>query len=164
MCVVMPSIVTHGIDRIYTPDDGRGLGLQGMINDVLAGCDFEVGQPTEAPGLLEGVKQRQPAAIARAISLVENYPEATEELRAGIAQLAGKRQVPVLGITGTGGAGKSSLVDELVRRYLADFSDKTLAIVSVDPSNEICVLSCAATILTTFLSFLLSKLSRGNSV
>ena len=125
----------HGVTRLYSPDDGRRLGLQGMINDVLEQCDFEVGTPPATDELFERLAQRDPAAIARLISLVENFPEQADAIRDRVKALSTK-QVPVLGITGTGGAGKSSLVDELVRRFLMDFEDKTLAIISVDPSKR----------------------------
>ena len=126
----------YGITRIFSPDDGRVMGLQGMINDVLRQCDFAVGTaPTKAH--LAGLKQRDPRSLGRLISLTENLPDQDEELLAA-ARSAGVGEccIPVLGITGTGGAGKSSLVDELVRRFLIDFPDRTIAIVSVDPSRR----------------------------
>ncbi len=125
----------YGIARIFSPDDGRTLGLQGMIDEVLAGCDFATIERAHA-SLIEGLKSREPQSIARAITLAENVPEAYAELEPAIERLAGEGAIPVLGITGTGGAGKSSLVDELVRRYLNEFADATIAIVSVDPSKR----------------------------
>ncbi|MBK7672219.1 MAG: cobalamin-dependent protein [bacterium] len=130
----------YGIARVFSPDDGRAMGLQGMINEVMRQCDFPVGE-APAPGnlapLLSALPERDPRALARLISLAENYPDQGDDLLAAVhaAAPAGAR-VPVLGITGTGGAGKSSLVDELVRRYLADRRDGTVAIVSVDPSRR----------------------------
>ena len=125
---------SYGITRIYSPDDGRIMSLQGMINDVLKQSDFPL------DGLLEKdikkLDQRDPATIARLISLAENNPDQAKLLLQKIERKAGKKKIPVLGVTGTGGAGKSSVVDEIVRRFLQDFSDKTLAIISVDPTKR----------------------------
>ena len=125
----------YGIARIYAPDDGRSLGLQGMINDLLARCDFATRGP-ELDGLVSRLAPGNPQAVAGLITLAENYPSAVEPLRRQLKPLLAARKAPVLGITGTGGAGKSSVVDELVRRFLADFADSTIAIVSVDPSKR----------------------------
>jgi len=122
----------YGICRIYHPDDGRAMGLQGMINDLVQKSDFPTGKNVQ--DCIEDLSNVQ--NIARLISAAENFPkESTQELEF-IKKLAVKSKAPVLGITGTGGAGKSSLVDELVRRFLIDFSDKRLAIISVDPSKR----------------------------
>jgi len=126
----------YGVTRIYSPDDGRAMGLQGMIDDLISKCDFEKRTPDFAPLVAER-PQREPAKIAPLITIAENFPAAGDALREALAKLnANAPRVPVLGITGTGGAGKSSLVDELVRRFLADFPDKTLAVLSIDPSKR----------------------------
>lgn len=126
----------YGITRIYHPDDGRAMGLQGMINDLVMKADFPVGYPLNGQVKKLSTSPKDWGAIARLISAAENFPnESRAELEA-VKQLAEKSQTPVLGITGTGGAGKSSLVDELVRRFLLDFPDKTIGIISVDPSKR----------------------------
>jgi methylmalonyl-CoA mutase len=124
----------YGIARIYSPDDGREMTLQGMINDLLMKCDFPVGSQDEYD--LGKVRNKDYKEIAGLISAAENYPEKGRAFFDEIAVEAGEKNIPVLGITGTGGAGKSSLVDEIVRRFLADLQDKTLAIISIDPSKR----------------------------
>ena len=124
----------YGIMRIYSPDDGRTMGLQGMINDLLQKSDFEAGKDLKAD--LNKLENKDPQTIAQLISSAENNPKEIEETLKKIRAIAEKNKAPVLGITGTGGAGKSSLVDEIVRRYLTDLPDKTIAIISVDPSKR----------------------------
>ncbi|UII32417.1 methylmalonyl-CoA mutase family protein [Fulvivirga ulvae] len=124
----------YGITRIYSPDDGRSMGLQGMINDMVEKCDFPTGNNLN--GEVKHLPIKDPKAIARLISAAENYPEQSAPEFAEVHKKAEAVKIPVLGITGTGGAGKSSLVDELVRRFLIDFEDKNIAIVSVDPSKR----------------------------
>jgi methylmalonyl-CoA mutase len=136
--VILPKEIeelqNYGITRIYSPDDGRKMGLQGMINDMVSNCDFATGQNLNGEHKL--LVKQEPSAIAHIISAAENFPKESAEILDHIHQEAEKSHTPILGITGTGGAGKSSLVDELVRRFLADFDDKTIAIVSVDPSKR----------------------------
>lgn len=125
----------YGIARIFSPEDGRKLGLEGMINELIRECDFPtVSQLTDE---FERVKERDPLAIGRLITVVENHLDYDDEVAATVEKLKTlEEQVPVVGITGTGGAGKSSLTDELVRRYLSEFSDKTIAIISIDPTKQ----------------------------
>lgn len=124
----------YGIARIYHPDDGRSMGLQGMINDMLEKCDFPTGFHLKTE--LKNINPHQQYAIARLISAAENNRPEFEQFHSDIKLAADASKAPVLGITGTGGAGKSSLVDELVRRFLLDFKDKNIAIISVDPSKR----------------------------
>ena len=135
---ILPSEIeelqAYGITRIYHPDDGRSMGLQGMINDLIQKCDFPVGQNVQAQ--VNQLKAKFVPAIARVISAAENFGEESKDILAQVHELAETTSVPVLGITGTGGAGKSSLVDELVRRFLIDFPEKQIAVVSVDPSKR----------------------------
>ena len=125
----------YGIARIYHPDDGRAMGLQGMINDLIEKADFNT-VPTldDLDGAMERLGDRNIRDLARCITAAENNPESFGEAFAPIK--ATLPNVPVLGITGTGGAGKSSMVDELVRRFLLDFPDKRIALISVDPSKR----------------------------
>src|SRR6476620_8200247 len=119
----------YGITKIYSPDDGRKMGLEGMIEDVIQKCDFAVnGNPDAFKGKMKLGEVKDVRKIARAITNAEN----------GMAVSNGKpvASIPVLGITGTGGAGKSSVTDEIVRRYLKLYTDKTIAVISVDPSKK----------------------------
>jgi isobutyryl-CoA mutase len=135
---ILPSEIeelqAYGITRIYHPDDGRAMGLQGMINDLVQKADFPVGDKLN--GENKQLKKKSAPAIARIISAAENFAEASKDILAEIDVMAKAVKVPVLGITGTGGSGKSSLVDELVRRFLIDFPTKQIAVVSVDPSKR----------------------------
>ena len=136
--VILPEeikdLMDYGITRIYAPDDGRELGLQGMINDLVQKSDFAIGDVLNVD--LKSLAKKEIGSIARVISAAENYPEVAKETLEIIHEKNKNSKTPVLGITGTGGAGKSSLVDELVRRFLIDFPEKTVGLVSVDPSKR----------------------------
>ncbi|WP_457610201.1 methylmalonyl-CoA mutase family protein, partial [Lutibacter sp.] len=136
--VILPEeikdLMAYGITRIYTPDDGRSLGLQGMINDMIEKCDFPTG--TNINFKSSNLKNKNTAQIAQIISAAENFTSKHKEFLDEIRQKASNSEIPVLGITGTGGSGKSSTVDEIVRRFLTDFPTKTLGIISVDPSKR----------------------------
>lgn len=136
--VILPSEISelheYGITRIYAPDDGRSLGLQGMINDLVQQADFPIGDKLN--GEIDHIESKNPTAIARLISAAENFPEIAKPVFDQIHENNADSKIPVLGITGTGGAGKSSLVDELVRRFLIDFPEKTIGLISVDPSKR----------------------------
>ncbi len=119
----------YGITRIYSPDDGRQMGLEGMIEDVVKQCDFNLNGNGEYKNPMTLGEVKDVRTIARQITNVENGQPSTTNDQQTI-------KAPVLGITGTGGAGKSSVTDEIVRRYLNAFEDKTIAVISVDPSKK----------------------------
>ena len=136
--VILPKeikeLMEYGITRIYSPDDGRELGLQGMINDLVKQSDFAIGDVLN--GEINRLIKREIGSIARIISSAENFPEIAKKALYEIHEKNKTSTTPVLGITGTGGSGKSSLVDELVRRFLIDFPKKTIGLISVDPSKR----------------------------
>lgn len=137
---------SYGITRIYSPDDGRQMGLEGMIEDVIRQCDYSLNGNGEykKPMTLGEVKDVR--KVARQITNAENGVEITDDRpKTSVTkkqtpnsklQTPPNLQTPVLGITGTGGAGKSSVTDEIVRRYLHSYIDKTIAVISVDPSKK----------------------------
>jgi len=137
--VILPEeirdLMDYGITKIYSPDDGREMGLQGMINEMVRLSDFNPADsvPKKQEIALK-LKNKDINTISRLISIAENNHE--EYLKISSSSFKTTEDCPVLGITGTGGAGKSSLVDELVRRFLYDFPKKNIAIVSVDPSKR----------------------------
>ncbi|MBK8685879.1 MAG: methylmalonyl-CoA mutase family protein [Bacteroidetes bacterium] len=138
--VILPDEINelqaYGITRVYSPDDGRAMGLQGMIDDLLEKSDYPTGQHLN--GEVSYLEKKDFRSIARCISAAENFPDApeTQQMLTKVRENSKNSQTPVLGITSTGGAGKSSLVDELVRRFLIDFPEKRIGIVSVDPSKR----------------------------
>ena len=136
--VILPkeikNLMDYGITRIYSPDDGRSLGLQGMINDLVKTSDFALGDVLDVS--MESLANKEIGSIARVISSAENFPEIAKATLDKIHKKNKNSKTPVLGITGTGGSGKSSLVDELVRRFLVDFPEKTVGLISVDPSKR----------------------------
>jgi len=137
--VIIPSEIKelhdYGIARIFSPDDGRELGLEGMISVMLEECDFPT--ITELRDETELLKKGDYRALAQVITLVESGPEFFREVSSALDIAADNQHaIPVIGITGTGGAGKSSLTDELVRRLLNQYTDKRIAILSVDPTKQ----------------------------
>jgi isobutyryl-CoA mutase len=133
----MKELHEYGIARIFSPEDGRTLGLQGMINLMLEECDFS----TVEPGQIEKLELGSVNAVAKLITLAELHVDETRETAAAAEFALEKieqvtRTIPVIGITGTGGAGKSSLTDELIRRFINEFPDKKIAILSVDPTKQ----------------------------
>lgn len=137
--VILPEeikdLMEYGIDRIYSPDDGREMGLQGMIDDLVSKSDFATGENISVSHL-ENIKFEDAKSIAEVISAVENFSDEKPELVSALKEKSKNFKIPIIGITGTGGAGKSSLTDELVRRFLRANTDKKIAIISVDPSKK----------------------------
>ncbi len=138
--VILPkeieALMAYGITKIYSPDDGRKMGLQGMINDLVQKSDSPVPSfsPKNGEELEMALRTKNSNVLAKSITMAENNPEVFEKFIGTLNKST--KIVPVIGITGTGGAGKSSLVDEIVRRFLVDFPNKYIGIVSVDPSKR----------------------------
>ena len=130
----------YGIARIFSPEDGRKYGLNGMIEQMIKECDF----PTVTPEGIEEIEKLEagdPNAVAKLITLAEQHVGSEKETAAAVESLMEKvktmtKSVPVVGITGTGGAGKSSLTDELIRRFINEIPEKRVAILSVDPTKQ----------------------------
>jgi len=139
--VIVPSEIkelhAYGVTRIYAPEDGVHLGLQGMINEVVQHSDYDLAAEG-VPGVeqvLAGLKAGDKRLLARVITLLENGE--APALKDPLLKAAAEMSVPVLGITGTGGAGKSSLTDEIVRRFRLDQSDSVkIGLISIDPSRK----------------------------
>ncbi|MCA8942384.1 MAG: cobalamin-dependent protein [Planctomycetes bacterium] len=131
--VILPEEIealhAYGIERIYSPDDGREMGLEGMIHDMLRRSDFAPPSAIDPSRVLGG----DPVHIGRALTRAENAPDTVDALLDELG--SAKSKPPILGITGTGGAGKSSLIDEFVRRFLRHF-DGRIAVLSVDPTRR----------------------------
>jgi isobutyryl-CoA mutase len=141
--VILPSeikdLMDYGITRLYSPDDGRAMGLQGMINDNVMKSDYALPSLPAGLDIAKALKEKHVPTIARLISLAENRNDEFQSLFPSNISSPSRKSggvSPVLGITGTGGSGKSSLVDELVRRFLIDFPEKTVGLISVDPSKK----------------------------
>ncbi len=129
----------YGVERIYSPEDGVRLGLQGIINDLVTRIDFPTVEP-EGDFAIDQLHPDNKPLVAKLISAME-LAKAKENghlagLRSRISQIIKERKTPVVGITGTGGAGKSSLTDELILRFLHDFKQINIAILSTDPSRR----------------------------
>jgi methylmalonyl-CoA mutase len=124
----------YGVTRIYSPEDGQTMGLQGLITDMLERCQYDPG--LQAPTSIEPLFEHDTTALASLITALEN-DSASKEMRARIIQGAAERSTPVLGITGTGGSGKSSLTDEIIRRFRLDHGDQLrIAVIAVDPTRR----------------------------
>ncbi|CAM3836544.1 fused isobutyryl-CoA mutase/GTPase IcmF [Mesobacillus zeae] len=130
----------YGIARIFSPEDGRQMGLEGMIQRMLKECDFPT-ITTEAAAEIEKLASGSMQAVAKLITLAEQQVGAEKEAAAAVESVMEKvksmsQSVPVIGITGTGGAGKSSLTDELIRRFINEIPETRVAILSVDPTKQ----------------------------
>lgn len=132
----------YGIAKIYSPDDGRAMGLEGMIIDLISQCDYPTGTLESYGSYLDKKTMEQSLTacdsklLAKLISTAENFPAVYEKEITALLPADRAMPTPVLGITGTGGAGKSSMIDEIVRRFLYEYEDKKIAILSVDPSKR----------------------------
>jgi isobutyryl-CoA mutase len=139
--VIVPAeireLVAYGVTRLYSPEDGARLGLQGMIDDVIRSSDYDLCAlaPPESEAL-ETLRTGNRRQLARVITAVENRTYSMR-VRQALLQAAAGIKTPVLGITGTGGAGKSSLTDELILRLRLDQGDRVrIAVISIDPSRK----------------------------
>lgn len=139
--VIVPAEIAelqgYGVARIYSPEDGQRMGLQGMIGEMVMRCDGDLsGHAPKQIAAIRGGTEKHRRALAQLITALENG-RASEELKAALAAEAAEAKTPVVGITGTGGAGKSSLTDELIRRLRLDQDDALhVAVISIDPSRR----------------------------
>ncbi len=136
--VIIPAEVaeleTYGVTRIYTPEDGQKMGLQGMIFDMIERCQFDPGK--QAAKSIDGLDRSDRRTLSSLITALEN-DNLSKSMRADIVKIAKQQSIPVLGITGTGGSGKSSLTDELIRRFrLGHMDSLKIAIIAVDPTRR----------------------------
>jgi len=134
--VEIKELHAYGVTRLYSPDDGQTMGLQGMINDVVSQSDYDLSPlaPQSEAEVLKALKSGNRRQLARVITVLEN---GVAPVKSALIKAAEGIRTPVLGITGTGGAGKSSLTDELIRRFRLDPDDALkIAIVSIDPSRK----------------------------
>ncbi len=129
---------TYGVTKIYSPEDGTTMGLQGMMNDVVRKCDFSTltGNYTNIEGLSTDNKQKVASLITAVHQAKENDNGELQEIKEQLSKAIGGKTIPVIGITGTGGAGKSSLTDEVILRFSNDYSRSRIAIISSDPSRR----------------------------
>ena len=136
--VIIPAEIreleAYGVTRIYSPEDGQKMGLQGLIDDMLQRCQYDPAQ--NAPDSLEMLAAHDTGALASLISALESECVDASLLQQ-IRQQAALRAIPVLGITGTGGSGKSSLTDEVIRRFRLDYEDSLrIAVIAIDPTRR----------------------------
>ena len=128
----------YGVTRIFSPEDGQQLGLAGMIRVMISACDTDLSvyAPTTPDALQHGEVAAKHRPLAQLITALENG-NVTAELRSKLQEAAERAHVPTLGVTGTGGSGKSSLIDELIRRIRQDQADRLdIAVISIDPSRR----------------------------
>jgi len=128
-------LMEYGVERIYSPDDGRELGLSGMISDMLKRSDFPVISENFLPEI-EKINLNNVQHIAKSLTWIEKNIESPDITKAFLRNLPSSKKIPIVGLTGTGGAGKSCLTDEIVRNFLREFPEKRVAIVSIDPSKR----------------------------
>ncbi|NTV10047.1 MAG: methylmalonyl-CoA mutase, partial [Zoogloea sp.] len=139
--VIVPSEIRelqdYGVTRLYSPEDGAIMGLQGMINEVVTQSDYDLSPlAPQASEVVEALRSGNRRALARVITALENGLYG-DDVKLAIREAVAGISTPTLGVTGTGGAGKSSLTDELVRRFRLDQDDELkVAVVSIDPSRK----------------------------
>ncbi|NVJ90693.1 MAG: methylmalonyl-CoA mutase family protein, partial [Methylocystaceae bacterium] len=130
-------LMSHGVEKIYSPEDGRKMGLEGMIQDMVKRADYAPAKDVSTPKSLAKLKKGDTSDLARIITALENDQLDTklkQQIDDGGDKLSGK--IPVIGITGTGGAGKSSLTDELVRRFRMFSKEPKIAVLAIDPTRR----------------------------